>query len=54
MGAQIISRKNTTKGSGGGLAILYKKNLNVEIFSKNKEETEEIMWVYVKGKKALF
>ena len=46
-----FKKKYNMKGSGGGLAILYKKDLNVEIFSKNKEETEEIMWVYVKGKK---
>ena len=26
--------------------------MKVEIFAKNKEETEEILWVYVKGKKS--
>ena len=39
-------------GLGGGIAVLHKKELNVEIFTKNKEETEEILWVYVKGKKS--
>ena len=39
-------------GLGGGIAILYKKELKVELFGKNKEDTEEIMWVYVKGKKS--
>merc|ERR1711867_239971 len=37
---------------GGGVAILYKKGLKVEVFTKNKEEIEEILWVYVKGKKS--
>ena len=38
-------------GLGGGVAILYKKDLKVEIFSKIQDEVEEILWVYVKGKK---
>ena len=45
------SKYNMT-GVGGGIAILHKKDLKVEIFAKNKEETEEILWVYVKGKKS--
>ena len=39
-------------GLGGGIAILHKKELSIEIFKKNQEETEEILWVYVKGKKS--
>ena len=31
---------------------MFKKEFNVEIFTKNKEETEEILWVYIKGKKS--
>ena len=48
---QFKSKYNMT-GLGGGVAILYKKGLKVEIFTKNKEETEEILWVYAKGKKS--
>ena len=50
--SENFKKKYNMKGLGGGIAILYKKDINVEIFSKNKEETEEIMWVYVKGKKS--
>ena len=47
-----FKNKYNMKGLGGGVAVLHKKGLKVEIFSKNKEETEEILWVYVKGKKS--
>ena len=47
-----FKNKYNMTGLGGGIAILYKKELNVELFAKNKESTEEIMWVYVKGKKS--
>ena len=50
--SENFKRKYNLTGLGGGIAILYKKDLNVEIFAKNKENTEEIMWVYVKGKKS--
>ena len=50
--SEKFKRKYNMTGLGGGIAVLYKKDLKVEIFQKNKEETEEIMWVYVKGKRS--
>ena len=50
--SEKFKRKYNMTGLGGGIAILHKKELNVEIFKKNVEETEEIMWIYVKGKKS--
>ena len=50
--SENFKNKYNMTGLGGGIAILYKKELNVELFAKNKESTEEIMWVYVKGKKS--
>ena len=41
------------KNSGGGIAVLFKKQLNVEKIDLMKEETEEILWVNVKVKKGL-
>ena len=49
--SEKFKEKYNMTGLGGGVAILHKKGLKVEIFSKNKEESEEILWVYVKGKK---
>ena len=39
-------------GLGGGIAILHKKGFKIESFKKNEENTEEIMWIYVKGKRS--
>ena len=50
--SEKFKMKYNMKGLGGGVAILYKKGLKVEVFTKNKEEIEEILWVYVKGKKS--
>ena len=50
--SENFKEKYNMNGLGGGIAILYKKELKVELFGKNKEDTEEIMWVYVKGKKS--
>ena len=50
--SEKFKKKYNMTGSGGGIAVLYKKEIKVEIFTKNKEETEEILWVYVKGKKS--
>ena len=50
--SEKFKRKYNMTGLGGGIAILHKKDLKVEIFKKNVEETEEIMWIYVKGKKS--
>ena len=50
--SEKFKRKYNLTGLGGGIAILYKKDLKVEIFKKNIEETEEIMWIYVKGKRS--
>ena len=50
--SEKFKQKYNMTGLGGGIAILFKKEFNVEIFKKNKEETEEIIWVYVKGKKS--
>ena len=50
--SENFKRKYNMTGLGGGIAVLFKKDLKVEIFTKNKEETEEILWVYVKGKKS--
>ena len=40
------------KGSGGGVAILYKSYLKIEVIHPVEEEIEEILWVRVKGKKS--
>ena len=50
--SEKFKKKYNMTGSGGGIAVLHKKEIKVEIFTKNKEETEEILWVYVKGKKS--
>ena len=50
--SEKFKQKYNMTGLGGGIAILYKKEFNIEIFQKNKEDTEEILWVYVKGKKS--
>ena len=50
--SENFKKKYNMTGLGGGIAILYKKGLKVEIFKKNDEKTEEIMWVYVKGKRS--
>ena len=50
--SEKFKKKYNMTGSGGGIAVLYKKEIKIEIFTKNKEETEEILWVYVKGKKS--
>ena len=50
--SENFKKKYNMSGLGGGIAILYKKELKVELFGKIKEDTEEIMWVYVKGKKS--
>ena len=50
--SEKFKRKYNLTGLGGGIAILHKKDLKVEIFKKNIEETEEIMWIYVKGKRS--
>ena len=50
--SEKFKRKYNMTGNGGGIAILHKKDLKVEIFNKNIEETEEIMWIYVKGKRS--
>ena len=50
--SENFKNKYDMTGLGGGIAVLYKKDLKVEIFAKNKEETEEILWVYIKGKKS--
>ena len=41
------------KNGGGGIAVLFKKQLNVEKIDLVKEEIEEILWVNVKVKKGL-
>ena len=41
------------KTGGGGVAVLFKKELNVEKMNLVKEESEEILWVNVKVKKGL-
>ena len=41
------------KNGGGGIAVLYKKELCVEKINLVKEEAEEILWVNVKVKKGL-
>ena len=50
--SEKFKKKYNMTGLGGGVAILYKKDLKVEIFSKIQDEVEEILWVYVKGKKS--
>ena len=50
--SENFKKKYNMTGLGGGIAVLYRKGLKVEVFTKNKEETEEILWVYVKGKKS--
>ena len=43
-------KKYGKEGMGGGVAILYKSWLKLEVLKPVKEELEEILWVYVKGK----
>ena len=31
---------------------MHKKGFKIESFKKNEENTEEIMWIYVKGKRS--
>ena len=40
-------------GNGGGIAILYKKNLNIEIVDSSLKNIEEILWFHLKGKKSI-
>ena len=40
-------------GNGGGIAILYKKNLNVEIVDSSLKNVEEILWFHLKAKKSI-
>ena len=43
-------KKYGKEGMGGGVAILHKSWLKVEVIKPVKEELEEILWVYIKGK----
>ena len=45
--------KYNKPGNGGGIAVLFKENLIVEKYNGIKEDTEEILWVLVKGCKGL-
>ena len=47
-----FKEKYGKEGMGGGVAILYKSYLKLEIMEPIKEEAEEILWVRVKGKKS--
>ena len=45
-----FKKKYGKEGMGGGVAILHKSWLKLEVIKPVKEELEEILWVYVKGK----
>ena len=51
--SEIFKETYGKPGHGGGIAVLYKKNLQVDKIELIKNEYEEILWLKIKGKKPL-
>ena len=50
--SEEFKEKYSKTGMGGGIALLYKKNLNIEIIDSSLKNVEEILWVHLKGRKS--
>ena len=48
-----FNEKYGKTGTGGGIALLYKKNLKIEVIDSSLKNVEEMLWVHLKGKKSL-